>query len=149
MGNYNPDNLSDALTSTGDGGNAAVNTGKATVSAALVLSDSVRPCRVAAGTKVSRVVVKNDDLDTNGTPTLQAKIGFKPCDGSAQEAGDDTVVAAAAAWGQAAATTTYEIFPPFLAKVDSYLDIVVTNVPATGAAGTVHGKVEGEAIGAK
>ena len=149
MPNYNPSNISDPASSTGDGGNAMVSTGSAAATAALVLADSVRPCRVAAGTKVSRVVVKNDDLDSNGTPALEAKIGFTPCDGSAQATGDDVVVAAAGAFGQSAATTTYEIFPPHLVTKDSYLDIVVTTAPATGAAGTVYGKVEGEAIGAK
>lgn len=150
MSNYNPSNVSDALRSTGDGGNRSVNTGFAAVSAALTTSDKVRPCRVAAGTIVDRVVIKNADLDTNVSPTLACKIGFAPIDGSAAPSGADEAVAAAGATIlQGAATTTYEIFPPYKVENDSYLEIVPTADPATGATGTVYGKVEGEAIGAK
>lgn len=143
--NYNPSNISDAMKSAGDCGNAIVSFGSAAVAANLTTADKVRPCRVAAGTLVHRVVIKNADLDS-GT-ALQAKIGFAPIDGSAADTNGDTAVAAAGAWGQTAATTTYEIFPPFLVTKDSYLEIVPT-AGGTGT-GTVYGKVEGEAIGAK
>lgn len=112
-------------------------------------ADIIKLCPVSGGTVVNRVVVKNTDLDSNGAPTLQAKIGFTPMDGSAAPSGADTAVAAAAAWGQSAATTTYEIFPPYRVEKDSYLTIVITNAAATAAAGTVYGKVEGEATGKK
>lgn len=146
MPKYNPTNFLDPLHSAGDRGNAVVYVGSVTPAAAIVLSDSVRPCSVAAGTKVHRVVIKNDDLDTGAT--LAAKIGFIPADGSAQPAGGDAIVKATGVWGQAAATTTYEIFPPYLVEVDSYLDIVVTTAPTGGGVGTVHGKVEGDGVGA-
>jgi hypothetical protein len=150
MASYNPENILDALTSSGDGGNASVYFGSADVSSVLAADDAVRPCRVAGGTKVTRVVVQNDELDTGGTPTLAAKIGFTPLDGSAQASGDDEAVAAVGATIlQDAATTTYEIFPPFLVEQDAYLEIVVTADPATGATGSVYAKVEGEAIGVK
>ena len=141
---YNPANLSDPLHSTGNRGNGQVTHGSAVVSAALALADVVRPCRIAAGTKVHRVVIKNTDLDDGAA--LAAKIGYLPEDGSA---GDDDAFAAAAAWGQSAATTTIEIFPPILVEKDSYLSITVSTAAGTGAAGTVYAKVEGEAIGAK
>lgn len=121
---------------------------KASVSAALLLNDTVNLVKVPAGTDVSRVVIKNADLDSNVSPALQAKIGFIGIDG-ALPAGADAAVAAAGAWGQSAATTTYEIFPPYRVEKDCYLAVTVTQAPATGATGDVHGKVEGEFLGAR
>lgn len=109
----------------------------------------VQLVKVAAGTEVDRVVVKNTDLDAHATPTLTAKIGFAPIDGSAAVAGADTAVSADAAFGQAAATTTFEIFPPYLVEVDSWLSITVGTGAATAAAGTIDAKVEGIAKGVR
>ena len=112
-------------------------------------ADIINLCPVAAGTAVHRVVVKNTDMDTNATPTMTAKIGFTPMDGSTAVAGADTAVAAVAAFGQAAATTTYEIFPPYRVEKDSFVTLVIGTGAATAAAGTVSAKVEGETIGVK
>ncbi|MDE1545937.1 hypothetical protein PTW32_10945 [Dechloromonas agitata] len=111
------------------------------------IGDVIQPVKVAAGTEVHRVVIKNTDLDS--ATSLQAKIGFTPADGSAAPSGADTAVAAAGAWGQSAATTTYEIFPPYRVEKDSFLNIVLTAAAGTPAAGTVYAKVEGEALGVK
>lgn len=146
MGIYNPNNSSDPLQSTGDGGNAVVTFGSATVSAASANGDKYRPCRIPGGTKVHRVVVKNTDLDS-GTPAILCKIGYAPLDGSAGD--DDALGGAGLTILQAAATTTYEIFPPVLVEKDSYLQIEVTTGPGTGATGTVSAKVEGEAVGVR
>lgn len=148
MQTTNPTNVSDPLRSTGKGGNAAVTTGSTSVAAASAVGDKYRPCRVAGGTKVHRVVVKNTDLDSNGAPAILCKIGFARIDGEASGQ-DEAVAATGATILQGAATTTYELFPPVLVEQDSYLEIVVTTGPATGATGTVYGKVEGEAIGVK
>jgi hypothetical protein len=131
-------------------GNAVIASDSLAVVAGDVAAASVNKlCPIAGGTTVHRVVIKNTDLDSNGTPTLTAKIGFSPIDGSAAAAGQDTAVAANGAWGQAAATTTYEIFPPVFVDKDSYLTLVVGTGAATGAAGTIYAKVEGEAVGLK
>lgn len=146
MTTINPTNAKAPIHS-GNYGNLGVYADSAAVSAtALAIGDKVRLARVPAGTKVSRVVIKNADLDT-GT-TLQASLGFEPEDGSAVS-GSLTAVAAAGAWAQTAATTTYEIFPPYLVAKDSFLAASVTAAATGGAAGTVHGKVEGEVLGAK
>lgn len=113
------------------------------------LADVIQPVFVPGGTDVHRVTIKNTDLDSNGAPALAAKIGFTPADGSTAASGADTAVASAASWGQSAATTAYEIFPPYRVEVDSWLNIVVTTAAATGAAGTVYAKVEGEGLGIK
>lgn len=132
---------------TPDDGCAVVYPGQVAVSAALALADEVRAVFVPAGIEVHRVVIGNSDFDGHGTPLLQAKIGFVPADGSAGATGDDTKVAAAGAWARDAATTTYDLFPPVQVDVDSWLNIVVTAAPATGATGTVYGKVEGRGVG--
>lgn len=113
----------------------------------LQAADVVKLCRIPAGTLVDRVVVKNTDLDSNATPTLTAKLGFSPTDGSAAPTADVTAIAANAAWGQAAATTTYEIFPPYEVAKDSYVTIIVGTGAATAATGTLNVKVEGEGLG--
>lgn len=148
MGTYNPNNVSDPLHSTGDCGNAVRTSGSTTVSSASANGDKYRPCRVAGGTKVDRVVVKNTDLDSNVSPAIACKIGFARIDGVASGQ-DESVVAAGATILQGAATTTYELFPPVLVEQDSYLEIAVTTAPGTGATGTIYGKVEGEAVGVK
>lgn len=141
--NYQPANISDTLKSAGDCGNRMVFTGSAVVAANLTTSDKVRPCRVAGGTLVDRVVIKNPDLDS-GT-ALAVNVGFANIDGTSGPSA--TAIASAATTWQAAATTTYEIFPPVLIEKDAYLEVVPT-VGGTGT-GTVHAKVEGEAIGVK
>lgn len=111
--------------------------------------DIVKLVKVAAGSNVHRVTVKNTDLDANVSPALTAKIGFSPIDGSAAPSGADTAVTADGAWGQSAATTTYEIFPPYRVEKDSWLTIVIGTVAATQASGTIYAKVEVEALGVK
>lgn len=141
--NYQPANISDTLKSSGDCGNRMVFTGSAVVGANLTTSDKVRPCRIAGGTLVDRVVIKNPDLDS-GT-ALAVNIGFSNIDGTSGPSA--TAVASAATTWQGAATTTYELFPPVLLAQDAYLEVVPT-VGGTGT-GTVYAKVEGEAIGVK
>lgn len=143
MSNYNPSNIGDPLIGSGDCGNAMFFHGSAVVGANLTTSDKVRPCRVAGGTKVHRVVIKNPDLDSGAN--LAVNIGFANIDGTSGPSA--TAVASAATTWQAAATTTYELFPPVLLDKDAYLECVPT-VGGVGT-GTVYGKVEGEAIGMK
>ncbi len=113
-------------------------------------ADVIRPVLVPAGTEVHRVITKTTELDSNGAPSLTAKIGFTPADGSAAPSGADTAVSADAAWGQNAETKTFEIFPPYRVEKDSWLAIVIGTGAATEAAtGTVSAKVEGEILGVK
>jgi len=133
---------------SGDHGNRVVFADYATTTGDCVAADAINTVKIAAGTLVDRVVVKNPDLDS--ATALTAKIGFAPTDGSAGVSGADVAVAADASWGRTAATTTYEIFPPYLVTVDSYLSIVVgTGATVSSGGVTVYGKVEGENIGVK
>lgn len=113
----------------------------------LVAADLLRCCEVPGGMLVHRVAVKTTDLDANATPTLTAKIGFVPVDGSAAPSGADVAIAATAAWGQSAATTVYEVLPPYLVTADSYLAIVIGTGAATAAAGTINASIVGEVVG--
>lgn len=133
---------------SGDDGNRVVFTDKATVAAALIAADKVRPVLIPGGTKVDRVVIKNGDLDT-GTNTLTASIGFEHADGSSGASA--TAVAADGANAlTGAATTTYELFPPVVVEKDSYLVLTCgTGANAMAAPADVHAKVEGEALGVK
>lgn len=134
-----------------DEGNASVFFDSVAVTNADIdAADIIQLVRVAAGTDVHRVVVKTTELDTHGSPTLTAKIGFTPIDGSTAVSGADTAVASDAAWGQNAETTTHEVFPPYRVEVDSWLTIVIgTGANTEAATGTVYAKVEGENLGVK
>lgn len=112
-------------------------------------ADIINLVYVPAGTVVDRVRTKTTDLDSGATPTLAAKIGFTPVDGSAAVAGADTAVSAAAAWGQAAGVLSFDVIPPYAVEVDSYLSIVISTGAATAAAGTAYAVVEGESVGIK
>lgn len=127
----------------GADGNRVVFEDNGVILADLATTDKLRLVKIPAGTKVDRVVIKNPDLDSGAN--LLVNIGFSNIDGTALA--QSTAVAAAAATWQAAATTTYELFPPVVLEKDAYLDVVPT-VGGVGT-GTVYGKVEGEALGAK
>lgn len=132
-------------------GNAAVfHDSVAVTNADIDAADVIQPVVVPAGTLVHKVRTKTTELDTHATtPTLTAKLGFTPVDGSAAPAGADTAVAADAAWGQNAEVKEYNVIPPYLVTKDSYLNVVIGTGAATEAAtGTVYAVVEGEAGGA-
>lgn len=132
-----------------DGGNQSVFCDSVAVTNAdFDAADIIKLVRVPAGTDVHRVTIKTPELDTHGTPTLTAKIGFTPIDGSSAVSGADTAIAADGAWGQNAETVTTNVFPPYRVEVDSWLTIVIGTGAATEAAsGTIYAKVEGEALG--
>ena len=145
--NYKPAKLAQPVHAC-EFGNRVVFQDSAAATGDLVAADILNLCKIPAGTLVDRVVIKNADLDSS--TVLTAKIGFAPADGTAGDSGDDEAVAADASWGRTAATTTYEIFPPFRCDVDSFLAVVVgTGATGSSGGGTVYGKVEGEALGAK
>lgn len=112
-------------------------------------ADIIQLVYVPAGTAVDRVRIKTDDLDSGATPTLAAKIGFAPVDGSAAAAGADTAVSAAAAWGQVAGVLSYDVIPPYKVEVDSYLAVVITTAAAIAVAGNAYAVVDGDSIGVK
>lgn len=131
--------------------NAYVNTDSiAVTNADIDAADIIKLCFVPGGTEVHRVTTKTTELDTDGSPSLTAKIGFTPVDGSNAVSGADTAVSADAAWGRNAEELEFNVWPPYRVEVDSYLTIVIGTGAATEAAtGTVRAKVEGEPLGVK
>lgn len=134
--------------STGPGNAAVFHDSVAVATTDIEAADVIQPVVVPAGTYVHKVRVKTTDMDTGATPTLAAKIGFTPVDGSAAPAGADTAVSAAAAFGQVDEVKSFDVIPPYLVTKDSYLNVVITTGAATAAAGTVYAVVEGDAAGA-
>ncbi len=134
--------------STGPGNASVFHDTVAVATTDIDAADVIQPVVVPAGTYVHEVRVKTTDMDTNATPTLAAKIGFTPVDGSAAPAGADTAVSAAVAFGQVAEVKSFDVIPPYLVTKDSYLNVVITTGAATAAAGTVSAVVEGDAAGA-
>ncbi|OGT02158.1 MAG: hypothetical protein A2143_00750 [Gallionellales bacterium RBG_16_57_15] len=143
MANANYQPTSTSAVYAGEDGNRVVFQDNSVIAANLATTDKVRLCKIPAGTRIDRVVIKNPDLDSGAT--LAVNIGFAHIDGSS--GGSATAVASAATTWQAAATTTYELFPPVELAKDAYLECVPT-VAGVGT-GTVYGKIEGEALGAK
>lgn len=104
---------------------------------------------VPAGTEISSVVIKPDDLDTNGSPTFVFGVGYAPVSASSSLAANATYFAAA---GQTAAQsggglTCY--FKPITFQEDVMLRLTVGTAAATFAAGEIHAIVGGNSIGPK
>ena len=59
--------------------------------AALLSGDVIKFLRLAPGTQIVRTILRNDDLDTNGTPTLSSTgLGFQRTTVDARKAFDTT-----------------------------------------------------------
>lgn len=135
----------------GQYGEANLPEGKVTPSAA-ALSDVFRVCKIPAGTEVEGLILANDDLDSNGVPTLAIKIGYTPVnsgDGSLA-ADDDYFQAAGDTVLQAAqAGKVYRRFDRIKFEQDVYLDITCSAAAATFAAGSLWVTVLGKNVGVK
>lgn len=128
-------------------GNVSQFVGQAVISAAIANTDTIRIAFVPAGTLVSRVSIRNPDLDSS--TGLAAKIGFVGAE-EALPSGADVAVAAAGAWAQSAAVTGYDVVPPYQVDRDAWLVVAITTGPSgTAGTGTVSGVVTGIARGPK
>jgi hypothetical protein len=100
------------------------------------------------GFELSTLRFKVTDMDTNGSPTLAAKIGYAPVDPNSSLAADDDYFRAAAALGQAAAQIECD-FVPITFQEPVRITVTWTAVSATFAAGTVYMTAAGNAKGAR
>lgn len=132
-------------------GNAVQLDGKLTLAANPAAADVLRIMKIPAGTKVSKLVVANDDLDSNVAPTAAVSIGYAPV-----VAGDGPAANAAyfAAAGQIILQSAndgkaYNKFDPITFDKDVYLTMTVGVASATFAAGSIWATVQGEARGIK
>lgn len=125
--------------------------GKVTLAVNPTAADVIRVMRIPAGTKVQALVIANDDLDSNGSPTIVIGVGYAPvvtADGPAASA------AYFAAAGQiqlqsASFGVWYAKFDPITFDKDVYLTLTVGTASATFAAGSIWATVIGEARGVR
>lgn len=111
------------------------------------LNDVYRLARIPAGSFVMSGIMKNGDLDTNGTPLLAVKIGFLPVDGSA---GNDSAFGSSITQLRAAAApAALDFVPGVEVAKDSYLVMTVTAAAATFAAAQIDVVLYAETRGAK
>lgn len=114
-----------------------------------VLAFSVPP-----GFELADLQLRVSDMDTNGAPTMAAKVGYRPRSGAATMkvngvagvAADDDYFRATAALGQAAAVIDCDFDP---IRFDDGADLIVTftTAAATFAAGTVKTRMAGNMVG--
>lgn len=102
--------------------------------------------RLPAGFELSYLRFRPTDMDTNGTPTLAAKIGYAPVDPASSLAAVDNYFKATAAFAQAAGAVDCD-FAPITFQEDVRITITWTTAAATFAAGTVDMIAGGNAKG--
>lgn len=127
-------------------GNAAMVWGTVTPSSG-ALASVYRPVRIPAGMTVTGLKLNNDDLDTGGT-AFAVKIGYTPVNAADGPTASDAYFSAATTVLSAAALTDYR-FDPIKFEKDVYVDLIVTVVATTFAAGEITVIVTGEATGVK
>lgn len=122
------------------------------VLAAAATADIIRPLIIPAGTEVSGIILANDDLDSNGSPTIVFGAGYTPV------SANDGALAASAAFFAAAGQTQlqaassgvlYAKFDPIKFEQDVFLDLLLGTGAATFAAGTLWARVIARNVGVK
>lgn len=115
-------------------------------------ADIYRPCIIPAGTEVAAIILANNDLDSNGSPTIVFGMGYTPV------SANDGALAANAAYFVAAGDTTlqapnsgkvYALFDPIKFEQDVFLDLLLGTGAATFAAGSVWARVIARNVGVK
>jgi hypothetical protein len=107
---------------------------------AAALNDVLRFGVIPAGSEVRSIILANDDLDSNGSPTLAFKLGYTPVTSNegSLAADDDYFVAAGDTSLQAAnAGKVFSRFDAIKFEQDVFLDLTVSTATATFAAGSV------------
>lgn len=91
-----------------------------------------------AGVEVNTLRFHSTDLDSNATPTLASKIGYRKAnEADTLTADDDYFAPTGTVLGQAAGITECR-FPPIKFDVDVIISITVEVAAATFAAGTIY-----------
>lgn len=119
------------------------------VAANFTAGDDINLVRIPAGTEVALAFIRSDDLDTNGTPTIVFRVGYRPCDSSSALAANTTYFAAAGQTTAQAGGTLTCSFEPITFEEDVWLTVTVNTASATFAAGDIFGTVVGSHRGAK
>jgi hypothetical protein len=132
-------------------GNAVHLDGQIALSANPPAGDDIRIMLIPAGTKVQAIIQANDDIDSNGTPTLVHSLGFAPVVPTDGPAANATYFAAAGQTNLQAANQgrVYCNFDPITFDKDVFLIARVGTSAATFTAGNIRAVVKGEARGIK
>lgn len=110
-------------------------------------SDEIRLVRIPAGFEVGSVNIQTADLDSNVSPEIVFRVGYRACDsGSSLTADDDYFAAAGQTTAQAGGRLSCA-FPPIRFEEDVWLIVTVNTDAATDAAGDIYGIVTGNAVG--
>lgn len=128
--------------------------GKVTLSANPSAADVIRVMKIPAGTKVQTVIIANDRIDTNASPTLVYSLGYAPV---VAADGPTAVPAYFAAAGQTNLSTAgandgkvFNKFDPITFDKDVYLTMTVGAAgAATFAAGSIWATANGLARGVR
>ena len=112
-------------------GNAVTHYGAYTT-AALANGDVVRLVRIPGGSTVHKLEIINDEVDTNGAPSLVCRVGYEPvnsADGPAAD--DDYFFAAGQTFLQVAAQRTAAFALPKKFDYDVYITLTANAAIAT------------------
>jgi hypothetical protein len=112
-------------------------------------ADIYKVVMIPAGVEVTDVDIVNDDLDSNGSPTIACKVGYTPVDSNDGPAASDAYFAASGKLFLNAAQRTALAFQPIKFEFPVYLIITLTASAATFASGQVTAIVRGLAAGRK
>lgn len=127
-------------------GCAALNDDKVSLTA-LALNDTVE-FRVEAGQRVSIIEIQSDDLDSNGTPLLAWKIGYKPINAGSSLVANDSYFGTGLQIGRAAGRTALS-FKPITFDEPVSLVMTCTAAAATFAAGDIVAVVGSASVGVR
>lgn len=130
-------------------GDSVTHEGTCTTVAATANGDILRLVRIPAGTRINEVVLQNEQVDSNGAPTVTGKLGFTPVNSTDGPAANDAYWFASAAMLRTKAATLMAA-QPVTFEYDVYVILTLTAAIATlvvGAKVTV--LVKGRPVGTK
>lgn len=146
MATFNAPDLVTKPRHMGEFGNCVVLWGSVTPTAG-ASGDIYRPCVIPAGLEVTDVDIISDDLDSNASPTMAAKVGFVPVDANNGPTANDAYFAASGTILFRAAGRTSLSFQPIKFEYPVILVITLTAASATFASGKVTAVVKGDGLG--
>lgn len=131
-----------------DAGCVGINHGVFSLTAALIVNDTIRICKLPAGEVPVDFILGSDDLDSGGSPAIVLKVGIEDTVGDTSD--DDALilgstVAQAGGIARMDAVAGRRLAP---VQYDRYITIKVSTAPATGAtSGVISGTLMTRAKG--
>jgi hypothetical protein len=112
-------------------GNTVTHYGKH-VTAALASGDVIRLVRIPGGSTVHQLAIINDEVDTNGAPSLVCRVGYEPCNSAdGPTADDDYFFAAGQTFLQVAAQHNISTALPKKFDYDVWITVTANAAIAT------------------